>query len=190
SSEEFDFFTLSSAWPKTVCLEGQTEKLYCNNTLDVAGWTIHGLWPSRIDGKEPKSCGHIKFNLKTLDPLMGDLLKLWPNLFKYSSLDSLWRHEWNKHGTCAVSDNNTATEFLFFKKALDVFKKINISRVMKNLNIVPSDTKLYSVRTISRGLKKHFSGIEPIIMCLDIKNKTYLHQIQVCYDKEFNMVDC
>jgi len=81
--------------------------------------TIHGLWPSRLDGSWPSSCSREPFKESTWDDMGSDLERLWPNI-KTTDDDrkypDFWKHEWSKHGTCSGLPQE-----VFFKAALDHF---------------------------------------------------------------------
>ena len=51
-----------------------------------------------------------------LEPIKSNLIKYWTNIFKDSKQDSLWKHEWMKHGTCAAELKALNSELHYFSK--------------------------------------------------------------------------
>ncbi|ESO88824.1 hypothetical protein LOTGIDRAFT_165243 [Lottia gigantea] len=190
----FTYFTFTQAWPTTVCLQGEEEHHKCNRVLNVTGWTIHGLWPSGGSSKEgPEECNKTaEFNSSAVAPLLKELQMYWPNLYIDTAANGFWEHEWFKHGTCAASVKQTANEYLYFLQGLTLYKEINLTNVMAEVGIVPDDDKQYDVYKILTSLKNKLNGIEPVISCFKSKRdgKFYLDQMEICYSKDFEMVDC
>ena len=78
-------------------------------------WTIHGLWPEYTPKSWPQFCQpklYKEYN-------ETQLVHTYPNITKYWPPESLWEHEWKKHGTCT---NMTVTEY--FGKAISIFEKV------------------------------------------------------------------
>ena len=42
-----------------------------------------------------------------MEPILEQLATFWPDIEMRNVTDSLWSHEWTKHGTCAVQANDT-----------------------------------------------------------------------------------
>lgn len=80
-------------------------------------------YPTNCPGAEP-------FNMKRLEPIRKALTAYWPTLYSSNSLEryaawrrrqktaahawrvvccSFWKHEYDKHGTCAASDPRLST---------------------------------------------------------------------------------
>lgn len=53
-----------------------------------------------------------------VDSLRPQLLKVWPNIHGNDTDDSLWKHEWEKHGTCAALDPKFKSEELYFNQGI------------------------------------------------------------------------
>ncbi|CAG2219044.1 RNASET2 [Mytilus edulis] len=126
--------------------------------------------------------------------LTDELQHAWLNIFRKSRPSDFWKHEWNTHGTCALSLNTTGTEYLFFRKALDLIKTYNASKFLNKVNITPSDTTPYVTKTIENILKKKL-GVMPNLQCYRYKSqsgkrKTDLAEIRICMDKQFKLIKC
>lgn len=79
------------------------------------------LRPSRTSGGGlgPFFCNSTwKFDPDKVEELRTTLLRFWPNIHGGDTDDSLWRHEWDKHGTCAALDPQLSSEQLYFNKGI------------------------------------------------------------------------
>ena len=50
--------------------------------------------------------------------ILGEMSRYWPDLEMRNVEDSLWSHEWTKHGTCAVlsaSETNIHNQTEYFR---------------------------------------------------------------------------
>ena len=56
----------------------------------------------------------------------------WPNLTckpgSGNSCDTFWKHEFQKHGTCAKSMDCLDTDTEYFKNTVDFFKQLEVDR--------------------------------------------------------------
>lgn len=173
----FDYYILALRWPVTECLSKDKCLKYNQE------WLIHGLWPNRNDGTYPQNCcSDEKFDLKELIPIENQLKEDWPNLLKNHADDSLWRHEWTKHGTCSRTK-----PFQYFNTTLELYKKFTIDKWLKQENVIPSNDKTYSGDSIINVISKKI-GFNIEIECEN--NKEYLSQINICVGKNFNVFDC
>jgi ribonuclease I len=90
----YEFFELVLQWPPA----------FGTNLGSMVGhWTIHGLWPSRIQNSEtyPCTCSDQRFREDELVSIMPLMREYWPS-FKSTDYSSFWAHEWEKHGTCCI----------------------------------------------------------------------------------------
>jgi len=84
-------------------------------------WTIHGWWPEFNEHRWPSWCNksrYAEFNESVIEPIrvmMADLWGICPSWNGTSDID-LWKHEWEKHGTC--TDESV---FDYFKHAIDAY---------------------------------------------------------------------
>ncbi|MEJ1275460.1 ribonuclease T2B [Cricetulus griseus] len=118
-SHEWKKLILTQHWPPTVCKEVNS----CRDTLDY--WTIHGLWPDRAE--DCNQSWH--FNLDEIKDLLRDMKIYWPDVIHPSSNRSrFWKHEWDKHGTCAAQVDALNSEKKYFGKSLDLYKQLDLNR--------------------------------------------------------------
>jgi ribonuclease T2 len=54
----------------------------------------------------------------SLDPIREKLKKQWPDVHTNGPKDDFWKHEWSKHGTCAMQLQDLNTELKYFSKGI------------------------------------------------------------------------
>lgn len=188
----FDYFVFTQQWPPAVCIEGQKTGHQCSIPTNVKGWVIHGLWPSRNMNRGPFFCNNSDtFDENKLKPIEEELRLYWPNLFSDSPDLSFWKHEWKKHGTCSLSDKLIPDEFTYFKTALNLYKKYNITSILGNSGIIPNTYTSYKSDDFCNAVENSLNTV-PVVTCIYDKISThhYLLQIEICVDKDFNTIDC
>lgn len=198
-AEPWDHFVFAQSWPPGTCADAPREHHTCNIGKDVETWTIHGLWPSLGDTKGPLECNKSwPFDFSKIASLQSQLMIYWPNLYNDTPLNSFWEHEWDKHGTCCTDLDATAGEHNYFATGLMMNKKYNLSQILRQSNIIPSDTIQYGYDDFV-GAIKNATGFEPILQCTTQeqydstgKKSTYhlIDQIQICLDKTFVPISC
>lgn len=126
--------------------------------------------------------------LSTILPALG---KFWPNLYRDSEFYNFWKHEWCKHGTCAVTLASVDNELKYFSKGLDMQKKFDFLSILKSSNIVPSDSQTYQYTAFMNALSQGL-GVEPKVSCVyeEATQTQYIAQIEVCTDKGFDIIEC
>ena len=116
-------------------------------------FTIHGLWPQYVDNGYPEFCTDEPFN-STIPDLIGmDIMtKYWPNVeyeVNNPNYDSFYNHEWTKHGTCSLVNNqfdyfnSTITDANTLKTLINRFASESLSD--KLLIFQKNVAKLYTV---------------------------------------------
>ncbi|XP_066552798.1 ribonuclease T2 [Amia ocellicauda] len=171
---------LTHHWPQTLC---SMEHVTCHG-FDY--WTLHGLWPDKTD--MCNSSWH--FNASNIEDLLPTMKKWWPDLL-HSGSTKFWKHEWDKHGTCAAVLETLNSQHKYFSKALELYKKVDLDGILKKFNILPSTT-YYKLDDI-KGAITNFYNVKPKIQCVvpsrgeDVQT---LGQIEICFDKEFQLTDC
>lgn len=188
---DWDFFMLVTEWPFSSCeKENVTHKHECVIPDVVTTWVLHGLWPSCSNGKYPQFCTQDKFDFSKVEDLNDRLMKYWPNLFTDESKTSFWKHEYEKHGTCAATVSGLETEHEFFKVAMDLRDKYDMGRILSDESITPrvvpykgSDVKA----AINKGLNakgcatcQKVTGVDGYV----------LMSTTVCVDKTLALMDC
>ncbi|KAF1950246.1 ribonuclease M [Byssothecium circinans] len=148
-------------------------------TGPVDSWTIHGLWPDHCDGTYDASCDPTRAykNITAILQSFGatDLVSYMSTYWKdYSGHDeSLWQHEWSKHGTCistleptCYTDHKATEEVVdFFQKTVDLFKALPSYQWLAAAGITPSTSATYSTAQIQDALSKNRTGVQVTLGC-------------------------
>ena len=98
----------------------QSNNVYNYYELAVQKWCsseymIHGLWPQINSTAYPENCKPVSYHAPT-GSLLADMNKYW-----HECDDTLWEHEWVKHGSCMQEQNNI-TEDEFFNITIALFQ--------------------------------------------------------------------
>lgn len=142
-------------------------------------FTLHGLWPDNCDGSFEQFCDS-SMNIKNVTEILVkhnqlDLLekmkKYWLNINHND--ESLWLHEFNKHGTCissiklkcytkpATPQQNVID---FFNVSMNRFEQLPTFEWLKEAGISPSKEKDYTKKEIEDALISRFGAL-PYIKC-------------------------
>uniref|UniRef100_F1L443 Ribonuclease Oy n=1 Tax=Ascaris suum TaxID=6253 RepID=F1L443_ASCSU len=194
--DHFDYFIFAQVYPTAICqVDNDFTPDSCEIPNGTTHWTIHGLWPTRQDGSYPQFCRRRegKFHPSELSPIEDILTSEWPNLFPHKSRSSLWKHEWDKHGTCAASLPATQGEKNFFSKSLELHRKYSVADALQQSGIVPTNENTYQLKHIDKAVESALTNGRTIkVHCLkDAKTGEYfLADIRICIDKDFRPIDC
>ncbi|XP_040821303.1 ribonuclease T2 isoform X2 [Ochotona curzoniae] len=176
-SHEWKKLILVQHWPTTVCEVSIND---CREPPDY--WTIHGLWPDKGG-----DCNHSwHFNLDEVKDLLGEMKMYWPDVLHASpNRSQFWKHEWEKHGTCAAQLPILNSQRKYFGTSLALYHQLDLNSKLLKLGIKPS-TNYYHLADLRDALTRVY-GVVPKIQCLppeqDEKVQT-LGQIELCYTKE------
>uniref|UniRef100_A0A1I7VSL4 Ribonuclease T(2) n=1 Tax=Loa loa TaxID=7209 RepID=A0A1I7VSL4_LOALO len=197
----FDYFELTLIYPTSVCraynaptrFVAEETTNFCKVPVNTFSWTIHGLWPDRNDGSFPQFCVDKtkRFVLSKLLPIQQELERKWPNLLVLQSVSSLWKHEWEKHGTCAGTVEEVDDELKYFNRSLALYEQFNIFGTLEKQGIIPSEKKLYDWLLLHQSLRSAY-GKHVEFHCLqDKETKSWLlADVRLCLTKNFQLMDC
>lgn len=191
----FDVLIFTQHWPYTVCAQWMENKKGNECVLPKAknSWTIHGIWPTKFHTIGPLFCNDTWiFDMDQISPIENEMTEKWINIEKNTPLDGLWKHEWEKHGTCAAQHipqlNN---ELSYFKQGLSFLDRFSITKLLSQTNIKPGVDVTYQLEDIHSALKQSLDDNFAIICEKDRKTKReYLFEIRICFDKELNLHSC
>uniref|UniRef100_U5EP87 Putative ribonuclease x25 n=1 Tax=Corethrella appendiculata TaxID=1370023 RepID=U5EP87_9DIPT len=191
-NSDFDLFIFTQRWPNTVCYMWR-EKSDLNQCLlpPVRNqWTVHGIWPTKLNTIGPSFCNKtVKFDVKELNQIENLLNEYWTNIEKNTMHDSLWRHEWLKHGTCAMKINELSDENKYFGQGLKWLDRYSMTNVLKDGNVLPGNN--YTALEIHNVLLAYFSKNVAIECYHDSRTKLqFLFEIRICFNKQFELTDC
>lgn len=176
-------------------------------------WTIHGIWPTRFGSIGPAFCNKSAvFDVDTLKPFMEQLQQFWLNIekgnaaqtavvlsripieslnsvFAGTPTESLWKHEWLKHGTCALVLPELSTENKYFGQGLAWLQQYSMSPLLAKSGVLPD--KNFNVLQINQAIKNQLKK-NPSIHCIKDRETgdTYLSEIRICFSKQLELVDC
>ncbi|XP_063990056.1 ribonuclease Oy-like [Diachasmimorpha longicaudata] len=192
TAKDFDILKLTQQWPLTICAtfsnNGMAE--FCDS-IRGNQWTIHGLWATKLHTRKPAYCDDsAKFNATAVESIENRLNVKWPSLKKGRNASrGFWAHEWEKHGTCSAILTPINTQRKYFTKTMELSDKYNVEDLLERVNIVPG--RSYSIQSIVDGLSRLLGkrcGVSYV--CSRLNQRSYLSEIQICFDKSFKLVDC
>lgn len=191
----FDILIFTQHWPYTVCSEWMEEHKNNECTLPKQknSWTIHGIWPTKYHIIGPVFCNDSwAFDMNKIAPIEDELTEKWINIEKNTPLDGLWKHEWEKHGTCAATQlKSVDSELKYFQQGLDFLDRYSISTLLKGTYIQPGIDRSYKLEEIHETLAGFIDNNFAIVCKTDRKNKRqYLFEIRICFDKDLNLHSC
>jgi len=188
----FDLLVFTQHWPHTTCLDWEERRTGNKCTkISHANWTVHGLWPTQYGKIAPGFCNSTwKFDPKVLDPIMEEMMEFWPDVEMRGQPDSLWDHEWCKHGTCATQLKETKDELSYFSKGCELARENPITEWLEKAGVVPADDQSYSLDQVWGAVMQGTEGTKPHIDCVKIEGQVFLSEIKVCYYKNFTRASC
>lgn len=86
--------------------------------------------PTKLGTIGPAFCNKsIHFNASLLAPIKPELEKLWSDIYRGRNHYDLWKHEWTKHGSCAVVLPGLNSELKYFSQGLIWQHQYNMEKV-------------------------------------------------------------
>ena len=189
----FNHFVFTQFWAPQSCRDLHNN---CQFSHVPPIWTIHGLWPTNEHStRHPSYCTREEFDIRLLKDIKSLMSKYWFTYIKGGSDIEFWQHEWEKHGTCAVSGDNTVfpNQLSYFTTVLNLYSLYNVSAILQLAGIYPGNAyRLDKFQEAFRGViledavglrcTGHFvSGIE---MCFDRELIPIRCQVSNCPDTE------
>ncbi|GAV27303.1 hypothetical protein PMKS-000767 [Pichia membranifaciens] len=158
-------------------------------------FTLHGLWPDRCDGQYDQFCDPSReiHNAKSIlesfgeTKLLDKMSRVWKNF--NGNDESLWVHEFNKHGTCMTTirescysaDSKPNQNIVdFYKKSVELFEELPTYEWLAANGIVPSNEQTYTKQQIEDTLTARF-GQPVFIKCnryQAIQEVWYFHHLR------------
>lgn len=190
---EFDLLIFTQRWPITACYEWREKSSsnICGLPSPKNIWTIHGIWPTKLNTIGPSFCNKTAvFNVTELSAIEPQLEQFWINVEKNKPYDSLWRHEWLKHGTCAAAVLlQLNTEDKYFGQGLTWLQQHSMADVLSEGGVTPGGN--YTVVAIHQVLMDRFQKNAAIECFHDKETKLqFLNEIRICFNKNLELTDC
>jgi len=185
----FDLLIFTQHWPFTTCIdyENRSKKNSCSRIQDKV-WSVHGLWPTQIGKIAPNFCNTTwKFEYSSVANIRSDLDVYWPDYELRAHPNSLWTHEWEKHGTCAAQLTALGSEEKYFQAGIDLGKQIRLTEWLKEKNIVPGGR--YTKDEVYNAVIEK-TKVRPHIDCEFMDGLQFIKEIKVCFSKNLTLVHC
>jgi ribonuclease T2 len=190
---DWDHFVFSQQWPASVCVESSEKHQHkCEIPPKVSTWTVHGIWPSEGASEGPFFCNKsAKFDPDKIKTIVDELEQYWPNLYADSPLDAFWEHEWDKHGTCAMTLDAVDSELKYFTKGIDLRRQFDLLSILQTSSIVPSDDNSYPYEDVVSALSNVLGGT-PTISCFrdPATSIQYITEVEFCMNTAFSTIQC
>jgi len=189
---EFDVLILTQHWPYTTCMEWEERKGGCRK-IERARWSVHGLWPTKLGHISPNFCNNSwSFDHTLLRPIKANLTVFWPDVeIRPHKPDSLWQHEWQKHGTCAAQLPSMDSELKYFSKGVELAQENPVTEWLHSRGILPNKAgRQFQMREVWEALLEGTQGMRPHVDCEEIEGEVFIREIKVCYSKQLQRVHC
>ncbi|XP_025405932.1 uncharacterized protein LOC112680138 isoform X2 [Sipha flava] len=210
-SNSWDLLIFTQSWPKTVCytwkIHNASHECYYPPKKNM--WTIHGIWPTKIGTLGPVFCNKsVVFNPDFIYSIKDKLNEYWTDiellpsnttettLLNASNLtlshkkESIWAHEWVKHGSCAMSLPALDSEFKYFYQGIEWSEKYNIENILEKAGL--------KINSTSNFVTDYWKAVKSVL-----KTNSYVHcvyksdtkeqllgEIRICFDKTLTLIDC
>ncbi|KAJ8932775.1 hypothetical protein NQ314_014479 [Rhamnusium bicolor] len=121
---------------------------------------------------------------------MDGLNSHWTNIEANTKPNSFWKHEWDKHGTCASTLPQLDSIVNYFQQGLDWNEQYKLSNILEKGKIIPN-SEGYTIEQIYNAVKT-FTNKEPMIQCtVDRQTKdSMISEIRICFNKTLDVIDC
>lgn len=119
---------------------------------------------------------------------MTEMETYWPDVEIRKRKDSLWEHEWVKHGTCAAQLPVMDSQLKYFAKGCELGKDNPISSWLEAAGVVPGES--YDIATVWKAVVAGANGARPHIDCDHMEGEHFISEIKICYNKNLTRVNC
>ena len=160
----FDYYLLNLSWSPEFCYS-HPDAAECTQHR---AFTLHGLWPQRLDGGYPEHCSDAP---GPQNP--AEFRDLYPDA-------GLLHHEWETHGTCSGLDPET-----FFSKARAATGSLRIPAQLSHLD---QQVSMTPDAILSLFLQNNPS-LPRESLALSCGNN-FLTAVELCLDKQLHPISC
>ncbi|XP_073892864.1 ribonuclease T2 isoform X4 [Macaca fascicularis] len=71
--------------------------------------------------------------------LLPEMKAYWPDVIhSFPNRSRFWKHEWEKHGTCAAQVDALNSQKKYFGRSLELYRELDLNSVLLKLGIKPS----------------------------------------------------
>nr|XP_011749326.1 ribonuclease T2 isoform X3 [Macaca nemestrina] len=118
--------------------------------------------------------------------LLPEMKAYWPDVIhSFPNRSRFWKHEWEKHGTCAAQVDALNSQKKYFGRSLELYRELDLNSVLLKLGIKPS-INYYQVADFKDALARVY-GVIPKIQCLPPSQDEEVQtvgQIELCLTKQ------
>jgi len=105
----------------------------------------------------------------------------WPSYT--GSNDHFWKHEWEKHGTCAYPV--LQDEHQYFRTVLDLHQRLDLQAAFDKAGLIADAEDPYPSRDIVAAVQQKLD-VRPVLHCSD----GALLEVWVCLDRQLEPISC
>ena len=158
---QFDYYVLAMSWSPDYCAQRPDDREQCSRQF---GFVLHGLWPQYERGF-PADCSRERLQ----DGIMQQFAGLYPSR-------KLYRHEWEKHGTCSGLSQTG-----FHQLAASLKAKLAIPVAYQ----APAQPLRLTGAQLKSDLAKANAWLKTDSLALDCSGGgRFLQEVRVCVDKQ------
>jgi ribonuclease T2 len=170
SMSDFDYFVLALSWSPDYCAaNGSSDPQQCSIGKKL-GFVLHGLWPQYKQGY-PSNCSTQKMPAAAKTQFAG----LYPN-------ESLFDHEWEKHGTCT---GLPPTGYLTLTRQIKT--SVNIPNAFRS----PEQPFRINVNQLKQEFVQQNPGYAETNLEVNCSSSgRYLKELYVCFSREGQPAAC
>jgi ribonuclease T2 len=152
---------------------------------------VHGVWPTQFHRIAPGFCNNSwPFDAASVGGIQTEMAANWPDVEMRNVPDSMWAHEWAKHGTCAVGQvDGVSSQQDYFRTGCRLGRESPVTGWLATAGVTPSDERRYTMKTVWDAVVMG-AGTRPHIDCQKIDGQVYIKEVKVCYSKQLERVDC
>ncbi|XP_037123227.1 ribonuclease T2-like [Syngnathus acus] len=161
-------------WPAAFCQSLDNASL-CTIPEHVDTWTIHGLWPMKVQ----QCCRCWPMFFSDVQELQDALEECWPSLLKSRSSFHFWRDEWEKHGTCAACVEGLNSPLRYFQTCLKLRGRFDLRKALEDAGIKPSCDRPYKLSEVQDVLAPLLGHACEIQCIKDDKGREVWFQVKI-----------
>jgi len=188
----FDLLIFTQHWPFTTCLDWEETRHGSCKKIENPKWTVHGLWPTQLHKIAPNFCNNSwPFDASSIELIKTEMATYWPDVEIRGVPNSLYEHEWTKHGTCACAGNVTGVKSQqdYFSTGCRLSSQNDVTKWLADAGIEPSDTIRLPMARFWDAVVAG-AGTRPHIDCEKLQGEVLIKEIKLCFSKALERIDC
>nr|BAF35960.1 Si-RNase [Pyrus communis] len=186
STVGYDYFQFTQQYQPAVCRSNPTP---CKDPTDKL-FTVHGLWPSNLNGPHPENCTNATVNSHRIKNIQAQLKIIWPNVLDRTNHLGFWNKQWIKHGSCGNPPIMNDTHYFQTVINMYITQKQNVSEILSKAKIEPLGIQRPLV-DIEKAIRNSINKKKPKFKCQNNGGVTELVEISLCSDRSLTQFrDC